>query len=219
MRRKTGIARIDEFKSALVGADEVGWGAMAGPLVVCAVAAPASWDDPRVTDSKALTPKRREVLYNEFIEDDRFVVSMVDLSSQEVDQMTPAKARIHAFEEAVRGTFWRLSHTPLVVLDGNLKTSLENVLSLPKADLKVPEVGLASILAKVYRDRIMVKHGAQYPGYGFERHVGYVTKEHKAALEKLGPCPIHRRSYEPVKSIVRKQQPPPADMWDGFDDA
>lgn len=211
MRRKTGIARVDGFEGFVIGADEVGWGAMAGPLVVCAVAAPAHWDDPQVTDSKALTARRRKQIVEKYREDYTFLLALVELSSQEIDSLTPAKARKRAFKDAVLKVLERVPEASpsLVVLDGNLEIDLaidpKYVLSVPKADLKVPAVGLASIFAKVYRDQVMAQMSNLYKGYGFEKHVGYVTKAHKEALERLGPCPIHRRSYAPVARMVKKE--------------
>lgn len=211
LTRTTGFEEVDNWLGWVVGADEAGWGAMAGPLVVAAIAAPISWNDPRVTDSKALTPKKRETLFREYMpKRDQFKVSVVMVPSTTVDE-GPQRARVQAFSKAINEAAGRCPHPPLVVVDGDLRPPVEveidRVVCYPKADLKVPEVSLASIFAKVGRDLYMTKLHAQYPQYDWAKNKGYVTKDHMARLEKHGPCEQHRVSYSPVARVIaaRKQ--------------
>jgi len=209
--RNTGIAAVDEWPSAIIGADEAGWGAMAGPLVVAAAAAPVGWSDPKVKDSKQLSASMRQRIFESYIVrvDDDFPIATVEVPAKQIDEMGPQAARLWAFKTVVEAFASRLAYDPLVVLDGDLRPNLAYewpILSLPKADAKVPEVGLASIVAKVTRDRKMAELAETYPGYGFDRHFGYVTAAHQEALEEHGPCPIHRRSYSPVARVVRARE-------------
>jgi len=105
-----------------------------------------------------------------------------------------------------------LVYEPLTIVDG--KIPVEGAIALPKADLLIPAVSLASIIAKGTRDRIMTELSKVHPGYGFENHFGYGTPEHQAALEKLGPCSIHRRSYAPIARMSRPKGYTLEDIFD-----
>ena len=203
--RPTGDPRIDDSKhTVIVGSDEVGYGAWAGPLVVAAVAAPRDWTDPRVKDSKKLSERQREALYEEFFQPESFPMNVVVVPPETIDEKRVWTCLIEAHQEAARGTFWRLVYEPLIVVDG--KIPVPGAIALPKADNLVPAVALASIIAKVTRDRIMVELDRQYPGYDFAGSRGYGVPKHQAGLNKLGPCPAHRRSYEPVARALRNQE-------------
>lgn len=197
---------------AILGIDEVGRGPWAGPLVIgAAVLNPRfdengkpleaeSWQD-ALTDSKKLTAKKREKLAP-IIKEKAKATGLGWVSAKELDEIGLAEALKLATRRAVEN-IPRESFTEIII-DGTqnfLKdTDLENLVSvLPKADLKIKEVSAASIIAKVARDNYMVSLAEKYPGYGFEKHVGYGTALHKSALEKLGPCPEHRTSFKPVK--------------------
>lgn len=195
--RPTGDPRIDASTAkTVVGSDEVGFGAWAGPLVVAAVAVPRDWSDPRVKDSKKLSERQREALYEEFFKPKGFPMSIVIVESQIIDEKGVWPCLVEAHYDATHGIGDRLVDEPLIIVDG--KISVKGTIALPKADNLVPAVALASIIAKVTRDRIMVKLDKQFPGYDFSSSKGYGVPKHQAGLEKLGPCPIHRRSYEPV---------------------
>ena len=186
---------------AILGIDEVGRGPWAGPLVVGAcVLGDAQIEG--LTDSKKLTPKKREALAP--IIREKAAVGLGWISAEELDRIGLSQALCKAARAAVKqikvpfheividGTVNFLRNTPLA---GHVQV-------LKKADLLVPEVSAASIVAKVARDEYMYKLAGKYPGYGFEKHVGYGTAAHKAALEKLGPCPEHRKSFKPIAQYV-----------------
>lgn len=218
--KPTGDSRIDNSRAkTVVGSDEVGYGAWAGPLVVAAVATPREWSDPRVKDSKKLSEKARETLYAEFFQG-KFPMSVKIVTPTEVDEMGVWKALIFAHEEALKEVLLRCSDKPLVVLDGNVPVTIEGAVSVPKADDLVPAVSLASIIAKVTRDRIMAELAREHPGYGFARHKGYGTPEHTMSLSQKGPCPAHRLSYEPVSrakaALTLKGD---EDIWDILDES
>ena len=196
---------------AILGIDEVGRGPWAGPLVIGAVVLPErldkdgqeiesqSWQND-LADSKKLTVKKREKLAP-IIKEKAKATGLGWVSSKELDSIGLAEALKLATRRAVekipRDTFSE------IIIDGTsnfLKgTDLENLVSvLPRADAKIKEVSGASIIAKVARDNYMIKLAEKYPGYGFEKHVGYGTALHKKALTELGPCPEHRHSFKPV---------------------
>ena len=196
---------------AILGIDEVGRGPWAGPLVIGAVVLKPRYDENEnlveseqwqdaLTDSKKLTVRKREKL-SPIILENAVATGLGWVSARKLDEIGLSRALKLATRRAV-------SNIPReafseIIIDGTqnfLKgTDLEKLVSvLPKADLKIKEVSAASIIAKVARDNYMVSLAEKYPGYGFEKHVGYGTSAHKAALEKLGPCPEHRQSFKPV---------------------
>ena len=199
---------------AILGIDEVGRGPWAGPLVIGAVVLKErfdadkkpileqSWQD-ELADSKKLTIKKREKL-EPIIKENAVAFGLGWVKAKELDEIGLSEALKLATRRAVenipRETFSE------IIIDGTsnfLKgTDLEDLVSvLPKADSKIKEVSAASIIAKVARDHYMIKIAEKYSGYGFEKHVGYGTAAHKAALEKLGPCPEHRMSFKPVSAV------------------
>ena len=206
---------------AILGIDEVGRGPWAGPLVIGAVILPErfnsekqpieseSWQDD-LADSKKLTAKKREKLAP-VIQEKAVAQNLGWVSASELDEIGLAKALKLATRRAVE-KIPRDSFTEIIIDGTNnfLKdTDLENLVSvLPKADAKIKEVSAASIIAKVARDNYMKELAQKYPGYGFEKHVGYGTAAHKAALEKLGPCPEHRMSFKPVACALNLARSP-----------
>ena len=188
----------DTSSHIIAGVDEVGRGPLAGDVVAAAVIlsdpAPAG-----VTDSKALTAKRRECLAG-VIRKEAISWALGRASVAEIDELNILEASLLAMRRAVEG----LSVTPtLVLVDGNRlpRWSFESR-AIVKGDLREPAIGAASILAKVQRDGEMQALHDQYPGYGFDQHKGYPTKAHLAALERLGVTPIHRLSFAPVKRLL-----------------
>ena len=182
---------------AILGIDEVGRGPWAGPLVVGAcVLGEAQIEG--LTDSKKLTPKKREALAPVIRE--KATVGLGWVSAAELDAIGLSVALRKACREAVKQI--RVPYHEIVI-DGTVNFLSDTPLAryvqvLKKADLLVPEVSAASIVAKVARDNYMYKLAEKYPGYGFEKHVGYGTAAHKAAIAKLGPCPEHRLSFRPM---------------------
>lgn len=212
----TGIPEIDNARATcIVGSDECGYGSLAGPLVVCAVATPCDWPgEPDVMDSKDLKSRlRREAVYERHFKPDGFPMNLVVVEPEEIDAKGVRNALKEAHRKAVEGTFWRLAYPPIIVVDGNMDCGIEGAHYLPKADSLVPAVSLASIIGKVTHDRIMVELDKKYPGYGFAQHVGYDTPQHREALNRLGPCPVHRRSYSPVRHAAEAHSVAPT-PWD-----
>ncbi|MFV2174989.1 ribonuclease HII [Actinomadura sp. LOL_016] len=182
----------------VAGVDEAGRGACAGPLVVGAVILGAKIDG--LTDSKLLTPGRREELYGEITERAR-AWSAVVIPCHDIDRIGLHRCNITGMRRALAA----LPERPAYVLsDGFPVPGLEVPgLAMIKGDQVAACVAAASIIAKVTRDRIMVGLHERYPEYGFDLHKGYVTRAHSAALEKHGPCPEHRFSYVNVGRAVR----------------
>lgn len=215
----------------ILGIDEVGRGPWAGPLVVGAAILPdrydknnqpleaQKWQDD-LTDSKKLTAKKREKL-EPIIKEKATATGLGWVPARELDEVGLSKALKLATRRAVCELL-KIKEQDLglakleellfteIIIDGTqnfLKdTPLEGMVSvLPKADLKIKEVSAASIVAKVARDNYMIELSEKYPGYGFENHVGYGTAAHKTALEKLGPCVEHRRSFAPVAKLLESE--------------
>jgi len=200
----SGISDPFHFESALgvervAGVDEVGRGPLAGPVVVCAVMLPlppAEFDIP-VNDSKKLTERRREELAAALKADSRVRYAIVERSPEEIDRMNILRAT----QDAMRAAALALGEPApqAVLVDGlGFQPFPFPVQFLVKGDSHSASIAAASILAKTYRDHLMDEMDALYPGYGFAKNKGYGTAEHLAALAKLGPCPIHRRSFAPV---------------------
>ena len=186
---------------AILGIDEVGRGPWAGPLVVGAcVLGDAQIEG--LTDSKKLTPKKREALAP--IIREQAAVGLGWISAEELDRIGLSQALCKAARAAVKQIKVPFHE---IIIDGTVNFLRDTPLAshvqvLKKADLLVPEVSAASIVAKVARDEYMYQLAKKYPGYGFKKHVGYGTAAHKAALEKLGPCPEHRKSFKPIAQYV-----------------
>ena len=191
--RTSGVMRI-------AGVDEAGRGPCAGPLVVAAVILKDS-DSPalsRVRDSKALTEKVREELY-EVIIDEALAHSIIEISPEEIDRLGLHKSNLEGMRRAINS----LAIVPEYVLtDGYAIEGLAIPnLAVWKGDQVALSISAASILAKVYRDRIMREMDVKYPGYGFARHKGYITAAHTAALQELGVTEIHRKSFANITSL------------------
>ncbi len=187
----------------LLGIDEVGRGPWAGPLVVgaCILREPIEG----LNDSKKLTAKRREKLAVEIHK--KAYCGLGWVSAAELDRLGLSAALRKACREAVKAVQAQKPEFNEIIIDGTINflsdTPLGKYVSvLPKADALVPEVSAASIIAKVARDNYMAELAEKYPNYGFEKHVGYGTALHRAALEKYGPCEEHRHSFRPVAELA-----------------
>lgn len=182
---------------AVCGVDEAGRGPLAGPVYAAAVVLPPKIEIPGLNDSKKISEKKRELLFDEIRAcANAYCISCA--SAQEIDEINILEAAMLAMRRAVEG----LSAAPeLVLADGNRNPAPlyagQPVACIPvvKGDALSASIAAASILAKVSRDRFMLEMARKYPGYGFEQHKGYPTRAHYAALAELGPCPIHRRSF------------------------
>jgi ribonuclease HII len=184
--------------ASLAGADEVGRGSLAGPLVVAAVRLAPKTVLVGVRDSKQLSRRQRERLSAE-IRERALAYSVLFLPSSEVDRLNALQASLKGMRIVLRRV-----GAPAALVDGHL---LPHGLAMParalvRGDDRSQCVGAASILAKVSRDRYMRRMDSRFPGYGFARHVGYPTPEHLAALRALGPCALHRRSFAPVRAML-----------------
>jgi ribonuclease HII len=217
----TGNSLIDDSEAPyIVGSDEVGFGAWAGPIAVCAVAVPREWVPPvGLTDSKELSTTQMKRIRAEFINrhaaDVHWRIWWAEADVIDRDGAGPTLTGLH--QKALReAAAWARVQAggehPLVIADGNVR--VDGAIGLPKADKLVPAVSMASVLAKLARDEVMADNAVRYPGYGFERHVGYGTKVHQVALAKLGPCLIHRKSYAPIAALVKKEEPALAQGWE-----
>ena len=184
--------KCPEVQIALCGIDEAGRGPLAGPVAAGAVILPDGVDFPFVNDSKKVSEKRRDELYDVIRE--KAVAWAVGLSTPErIDEINILQATY----EAMRSAISQLGVTPQVLVNDAViipGVSIPQV-SVIKGDAKCLSVAAASILAKVTRDRIMLEYDEQYPEYGFASHKGYGTAQHIAAIREYGPCPIHRRSF------------------------
>jgi ribonuclease HII len=198
------MAKLEPFVSIysghlLAGVDEVGRGPLAWDVVTAAVILDPENPIDGLDDSKKLTEKRRENLFDE-IQLKAMSWCIARATVVEIDQINILQASLLAMARAVEGLHIQPEH---VLVDGNKlpkwKYAAEAVV---KGDSRVAAISAASILAKVARDREMIELDKQYPGYGFADHKGYPTKIHMDALEKLGVTPIHRQSYAPVKARI-----------------
>lgn len=183
----------------VAGIDEVGVGPLAGPVVAAAVIMPPGAAVDGVRDSKALTRKQREKLDGEI----RAVATGIGVgvvSPRDVDRLNPYQAGLRAMELAVRSLPRPPEH---LLIDARKLPEIDTPqTSIVGGDGKVYAIAAASIIAKVHRDGLMRRIDERYPGYGFARHVGYATAAHLEALRRLGPCPVHRRSYAPVRALL-----------------
>lgn len=186
------------FGASLAGMDEVGRGPLVGNVVTACVIMPAEPLHEWIDDSKKLSPKRREEMYERIMETALYV-GVGEASPQEIDQMNILNATKLAMERAAE-------HAPatLCVVDAVRDLYLPfPIRSIIKGDATSYHVAAASIVAKVTRDRQMTAYAQQYPQYGFERNMGYGTAEHIAALRQYGPTPAHRRSF--IRNFVREE--------------
>lgn len=183
----------------VAGVDEAGRGPLAGPVSVAAVILPFELELPKLNDSKKLSAKVRDELYDEIMAKAIAIgTALVDAAT--IDRVNIYQATMNGMYESI----FALKPEPTKVLIdamelGSLPMPHESII---KGDAKSASIAAASIIAKVNRDRLMDEYDKQYPEYGFASHKGYGTAEHIAALKKYGPCPIHRRSFEPIKSMV-----------------
>ena len=176
----------------ICGIDEVGRGPLAGPVVAGAVILPKDCDILYINDSKKLSEKKREELYDIIME--RAVAVGIGYSTPErIDEINILQATYEAMREAVG----KLTVTPDLLLNDAVKIPQVSVKQVPiiRGDAKSISIGAASIVAKVTRDRLMVQYDEVYPEYGFASNKGYGAQVHVEALKKYGPCPIHRRSF------------------------
>jgi len=180
----------------LAGIDEAGRGPLAGPVVAAACILPARFDLPGLNDSKMLTESKREKLYSQ-IQAQAIDYALGSAEPAEIDALNILQATKLAMKRAVEGLKVRPHYLMIDAL--TLPTVKLPQLPLIGGDLKSATIAAASILAKVTRDRLMVELDTLYPEYTFSKNKGYGTSEHMQVLRRLGPCPLHRRSFAPMK--------------------
>lgn len=181
----------------ICGIDEVGRGPFAGPVVAGAVILPKDCDILYINDSKKLSEKKREELYDVIMEK-AIAVGLGYVSPQRIDEVNILNATYEAMREAISN----LKVIPDILLNDAVTIPMVDIKQVPiiKGDAKSISIGAASIVAKVTRDRLMVKYDEIYPEYGFASNKGYGSAAHREALMKYGPCPIHRASF--IKNYV-----------------
>lgn len=183
--------------SVICGVDEAGRGCLCGPVYAAAVILPNGYNSPYLNDSKKLSEKRREQMFEELTKV-ALSYSVAFCTVEEIEQINILNAAMLAMKRAIAG----LSLTPdIALIDGNIARGFDcKTRTVVKGDSISPSIAAASILAKVSRDRYITEIAEQYPLYGFEKHKGYATRVHTEAIRLHGPCPIHRPSF--LKKIL-----------------
>ncbi len=200
------IARCEELKkyekeyaqySYICGIDEVGRGPLAGPVVAAAVILPKDCDILYINDSKKLSEKKREELYDAIM-DKAVAVGVGYNSCERIDEINILQATYEAMREAIS----KLKVQPDILLNDAVTIPMVDIKQVPiiKGDAKSISIGAASIIAKVTRDRLMVQYDEVFPQYNFASNKGYGSAAHIAALKEYGPCPIHRKTF--IKNFV-----------------
>lgn len=191
----------------VAGVDEAGRGPLAGPVVAAAAILPARWaavglpaELAGLNDSKQLTEARREVFFAFLTTCPEIEFAVAQVDAPQIDAINILQATHRAMNEALT----RLRPLPPhALVDGRpVKTLRVPQTAIVKGDARSFSIAAASVLAKVTRDRLMLEYAAQFPAYGFAAHKGYGTAQHLAAIEKFGPCPIHRKSFAPLKPVA-----------------
>jgi ribonuclease HII len=209
---KNEISKFKEEKKlwkkgykVVVGLDEAGRGPLAGPVVAAAVSIipNSKFQIPKLRDSKKLTLKKREEFFKIITETSNIKWGIGKVSEKVIDKINIFEATKLAMKRAIKSLERKLKRKAnFLILDGNFKIDLKiPQKSIVRGDEKVLSCAMASIIAKVTRDRIMEKYAKKFPEYGFEKHKGYGTKFHLKMLKKYGPCKIHRRSFFPIAKI------------------
>lgn len=186
--------------SLVAGVDEAGRGPLAGPVVVAAVILDPGRFIAGLNDSKKLSEKKRDALFPE-IREKALAWSIEEVSVEEIDTINILQATLLGMRRAVD----RLDPPPtLALIDGNRAPNIDcNVKTIIQGDSLEPAISAASILAKVFRDRLMCAWHQHFPCYGFDRNKGYPTAEHIRLLQENGPCRIHRKSFAPVQKLLQ----------------
>lgn len=190
----------DEITDELIlGLDEAGRGPLAGPCIVSGVILPKGYTHPLINDSKQLTVKQRKQCFKDILKDALWVM-VVSVSPLTIDQDNIYQATKNAMKMIAS-----YSDAKIVLSDAMPFTIIgKDVRDYVKGDSRSISIAAASIIAKVTRDRMMEEYDKEYPNYGFSQHKGYPTKKHVEALHQYGITPIHRLSYEPVKTLTQK---------------
>lgn len=199
LMRYEAKARKEGYQ-VIAGIDEAGRGPLAGPVVAAACIIPLRTVIPFVNDSKQLTAKKRAEIFDFIVNHKKIIWAVGIMSHEVVDEVNIYQATILAMKQAVE----KLSLKPDMLLVDGLKLCCGDIPceKIIKGDAKSHSIAAASIIAKETRDRIMHEYHVQWPEYGFDSHKGYGTEQHHRALEKFGPCPIHRKSFAPIAKML-----------------
>ncbi|PCI98412.1 MAG: ribonuclease HII [Alphaproteobacteria bacterium] len=201
----TDFSLEDQCDGIVCGLDEVGRGPLAGPVVAACVVIPK---DKRmldfiseIQDSKKLSAKKREELYDKITT--HFPYAISEITPEEIDDINILQASLKAMKTAHD----TLDNIEYALVDGNKAPQLSSqTMTVVKGDSKSKTIAAASIIAKVHRDRIMLALSKQYPHYGWSNNSGYPTKQHRAAIQEHGITPHHRKSFAPVRNFIESQQ-------------
>jgi len=185
-------------KQVILGIDEAGRGPLAGPCIVCGVILPVDYTHPLINDSKKLSPKQRGMCFNDIMRDALWI-NIVAVNPSTIDSLNIYQATKRANFIIINQSMADCALTDAMPI----KQAKIPVYDFIKGDQRSITIAAASIIAKVTRDTIMESYDIIYPQYGFKQHKGYPTKQHREALLKYGICPIHRLSYEPVRSLAK----------------
>lgn len=191
-----------EYKKDWVGVDEAGRGPLAGPVVASAVWMPKEFDFSGIKDSKTLSKPQREYAFHKIEENCAYAIGIA--SVDEIDTINILQASLLAMTRAIE----QLKHSAEGFLfDGGFVPYdfKSNGISVIDGDAKYVQISAAGIVAKVVRDKMMTHYADEYPVYGFEKHFGYATKQHLRSLHEYGVCPIHRKTFSPVKEIASQK--------------
>ncbi len=200
----------DKYDGMVAGVDEAGRGPWVGPVVAgCVVFLSRNVDErllSELNDSKKLSKKKREILYDLLLNEAKcghVLIGIGEASAEEIDRINILQASFLAMKRALNKACIKMPD--MLLVDGNRepKDFACPVKAVIKGDAKSYSISAASILAKVYRDRLMEKMALTYPGYGFEKNAGYGTKAHIEGLKKFGVTPVHRKSYAPIKEFLK----------------
>ena len=192
----------------IIGVDEVGKGSWAGPMLVIAFASVKGWSLPGLKDSKDYTShKARQKIADVLHDAPRCVWSTRYVNAPEIDALGMKLAHANAIRDAIEVCINMLQpmHPGLperIIVDGDMPQPFYGVECIPHADALFPQVSAASVLAKVQHDTIMWMYHTRFPGYGFDTNVGYGTEKHEDGIKAQGLCPIHRRSFSPMKNYL-----------------
>lgn len=196
--------------SSVAGIDEAGRGPLAGPVVAACVILPPSCNYNLFRDSKLLTARRRAVLFD-ILQENGSLIGIGSAGPREIEQINILQASLLAMKRAMDDCAGRNYGLPpgYLLVDGTFQVPTSvGQRTLVKGESKSASIAAASIIAKVTRDRLMAESHRQYPQYGFLRHQGYPTKEHRQAISRYGPCPLHRRTYRGVMEFLKSNETP-----------
>lgn len=207
-RKAKRLFEITQFERAaesqgylkIAGVDEAGRGPLAGPVVAAACILPKDFYIDKINDSKKLSHELREEIYHMLTTHPDVIYGVGIVGAFIIDQINILQATLQAMAAAI---VYLRERPDFVLIDGNKKPSIQiPCQTVVQGDTLSQSIMAAAIIAKVTRDRQMVEFDQQFPQYGFKTHKGYPTLEHIAALKQWGPCPLHRKSYQPVKEAL-----------------